>query len=267
MNFWDRFVLCLYYGLSETLPVGRDVAASLFGEAFLRGRLMPAQLNDLSLLLLLGVCPAGSPIQPDAEQAAFGRGLHQQPGHAWALLSASRPTRLQELLELGRLPAPSFRVLVASVLAHPNLAEVYNNLCEGLGRLLLVDPVSQQQAAQAYLFRAIRRYVAMPLGTMEFTCLLYLDVLARIRPPGTPLPSALPAGVPPGWFAALASDEQGVIQRCLAHLTEAEWVFLAVQLYGRLTVEQIACVLRQSDATITADQVARELERAWLKVL
>jgi hypothetical protein len=36
MTFWDRFVLWLYLGMRDTLPVGRDAAARIFNQALAR---------------------------------------------------------------------------------------------------------------------------------------------------------------------------------------------------------------------------------------
>ncbi len=39
MPFWDRFVLALYFGLAQHLPVGRDAALRILDRAIDRGRL------------------------------------------------------------------------------------------------------------------------------------------------------------------------------------------------------------------------------------
>ena len=38
MSFWDRFVLALYFGLAQHLPVGRDAALRILDRALAPGR-------------------------------------------------------------------------------------------------------------------------------------------------------------------------------------------------------------------------------------
>jgi hypothetical protein len=283
MTFRDRFILRLYYTFGDTLPVGRDVAGRLFALAMARGRFTPAQLNDLSLLLLLAILPNGSSWRSPIEQEVLRRDLHQQPWRVWQLLQTSVPPRLTEVLETARSQGPAvvlFRNLLAAILSGLDLAAIEINLSTFLGRLRLEDPNDRQPEARASLFWALRRHVTIPLGTVDFRCCLYLRVLNRVMQPGQPVPDTQPGTSPP-WFSQLEQSERELLGRCLEYLStarrngppssaaevEADLLLLYVQLYAQLTVEQIAGVLRYADANVTADQIALALERAWNAVL
>jgi hypothetical protein len=283
VNFWDRFILSVYFGFGDHLPVGRDVAARLFAEGFHRGRLALPGLNDLSILLLLTILPTASAWRPPVEQEAVRRRLHQQPRRVWQLLQASTPPRLTELLEIARPQGPHLvhlRDLVVTILTDLDLASAEANLSMFLGRVWLNDPAVQQPAARVHILRAIRRCMAVDLGTIDYPTQLYLRVLNRVMQPGQPLPETVPDPMP-GWVTALEPAEQELLRRCLDRLiaarrngpaeaatqVEADLVLLYVQIYGQLTVPQIASVLQYAEATITADQVALSLEEAWNAVL
>jgi hypothetical protein len=264
MTFWDRFVLWLYAGLAGTVPVGRDTAARLFGLAFQQGRLMPAFLNDLSLLLLLASGPAGSPLHTAADAEATGRGLLQQPQRLRQLLQALQPERLTDLLELGRSGQPLWRAALVQTLPH---CEVVSHLCDFLGRLFLVESDSRRSQADRLVLEALTRYYRSPPGTVAFSCRLYQHVLQELRPQQVVLPSVLPASPRPAWFSALDADEQILIQRCLSWLSEPDMTLLYLNVYARLDAKEVASVLNRQQRGWTADRVAGRLELCWQTVL
>jgi hypothetical protein len=264
MTFWDRFVLRLCVGLADTVPVGRGVAAGLFALAFGQGRLMPAFLNDLSLLLLLAGSSGGSPVHTAAAGEGARRGLPRQPRRLWELLQAIRPDRLTDLLELGRSGQPVWRSVLAQALLR---SDVVSDLADFLGRLSLVEPDSRRNEAQRLVLQAAGLYYGIPQGTMTFPCRLYRHVLHELRQDQTALPSVLPPGPRPAWLTALDADEQMLIDRCLLWLSEPDVTLLYLHFYGRLDSEQMACVLNARKGTWTADQVARRLEQCWQTVL
>jgi hypothetical protein len=264
MTFWDRFVLWLYTGLAGSVPVGRDAAARVFALAFQQGRLVPAFLNDLSLLLLLATGPPGSPLHAAAEAEGVRRQLPQQPQRLWQLLQVLRPGPLSDLLELGRSAEPVWRAALAQVLLG---SELVSSLCDFLGRLFLVEPQSRRSEVQRLVLQAAGFHFRTPPGTLTFPCRLYRHVLHRLRQTQAVLPSTLPPGPHPAWFTGLDADEQVVLNRCLLWLSEPDVMLLYLQLYARLDAEEIACVLRAGNRTWTADQVAGRLEMGWQVVL
>jgi hypothetical protein len=267
MSFWDHFVLWVYLGLADTQPVGRDVAGRLFNNAFSLGFLVPGQLNDLSLLLVLAATPAGSPTHTAATVEINNRNLHAQPASAWNMLQALRPPRLAEWLEIGRPNDPTLRGLRAGILFRSPPLEVVANLRLFLGRLYLEDPANQTPRAYQIIVQAVNRFDRIPAGTVDFLCLLYQHGLLQLRPEDMPLPSVLPPGPRPGWYSALAPEEQTLINRGTASLPEPALVRFYLHFYARLTAGQIAGVLQVTDQTWTPDQVALDLEQSWLTVL
>jgi hypothetical protein len=263
MAFWDRFVLWLYASMAESLPVGRNALGRVLALAFLRGRLAPASLNDLSLLLILATSPGGAPLRTPAEREVAQRRLVRQARRVGQLLQAIRPPQVADLLEIGR-PQPLLRGLVGEALV---ASEFFANLCTFLGRLFLRDPAGERSQAVRFLVQAAALYYRIPQGTVDFTCRLYHHVLRNLRPGHEVLPSMIPSGPQPGWFTALDVDEQQFLDRCLTRLPEPDLVRLYLQFYARLTVAQITHVQQQADRRWTPDQVALRLEQCWQTVL
>jgi hypothetical protein len=267
MTFWDRFVFWVYLGMRDTLPAGRDGAARILNLACARGRLTPAALNDLSLLLSLACCPTDSPAWAAARQEAERRQLAARPHALWPALRRINPPPLTDLLEVGRPSESLLRTLIFRALIEGGEGEVLANLCQFLGRLYLADPAGQRPQAVRLIIQALPRYYHIPLGTVNFSCRLYASVLLSLRLDTDPLPSAFAPGPRPAWFTALHPDEQWFTCRCLDSLSEPDLMLLYLQCYARLTVGQIARVWQHANRTWTPDRIALELERCWDVIL
>jgi hypothetical protein len=216
MTFGDRFVLWLYASMAETLPVGRDALDRLLDLAFQRGRLAPALLNDLSILLILAASPAGSPLRIAKEQEEQRRRLVRHPQRMLQLLQAIRPPHVAAFLDIGR-PQPLLRGVVAQGLLG---TELFPNLCTFMGRMFLRNPEEERTRARQFLVQATGLYYGFSQGTMDYSCGLYRHVLPRLRPDDEALPAVFPAGPQPAWFTDLDADEQQFLGRCLTLLPE-----------------------------------------------
>jgi len=269
MVFWDRFVHFVYFGMADSVPLPRATAGRIFEEALRRGRLQVASLNDLSVMLLLACDSSNTFVTTAAQAEALRRTpLSVQP-NMWRLLQRfSTPSRLTDLLEVGRAPVPQLRVLALGTLIGGVAGEVLTNLCRFLGRLYLADPEDQLSRAVQLIHKALIAYYRLPLDTVDFLALLYRHVLADIKPKTQPLPGSWPTGGLPDWTVEdLDPDEFDFLDRCLRRLKPSGRVLLALQVYARLNVEQIAAVWQGVNQKWTADQVAKGLEQCWKAVL
>jgi hypothetical protein len=94
-NFWDTFVFRVCSGLGENLfPQGYNDAAEVLLFADRLGLLDLATLNDLSILLILMTCPAGSSLEGPVAMEYLRRGLG--PHRNWACLGEALPPRLTD---------------------------------------------------------------------------------------------------------------------------------------------------------------------------
>ena len=267
MPFWDRFVLWLSLGLADTLPLGRDAVGRLFDRAFALGRLDPAALNDLSILLLAAGGRHSAPVREAALAELTSRNLAADPEYVRRLLDLLQGPRLTEVLEINRPHQTIPAQLVANVLTTPPGHEVWSNLREFVSqmRFLEADGVQRTVEVNRLMFEAVQLYQRFPVGTVDFLSLLYRHALGYLGGPWE-LPRALPVELPP-WFLSLSQEEQTFLHRCWTGLSRHERTILLLQFYGRLPAEQIAGALRFADETMTADEVARALEGCWTKVL
>ena len=140
MTFWDRFVLWVYLGMADWVPVPRATAGHIFEQALQRGRLQLASLNDLSVLLLLACAPPNSPVGAAAQADALRRDLPARSRGVSGILRAIARPQPNDLLEVGRAPVKRLRRLVFRVLCDPSASSVLTNLCQFLGWLTLTDP-------------------------------------------------------------------------------------------------------------------------------
>src|SRR5262249_20645419 len=125
------------------------------------------------------------------------------------LLLAAAPPRHAELLALFHRGTPTQKGLAADVLTR----QLAPGLSLFLGRLLLTDPTDQRDEAVRGLARALGRFGRIPLGTIDFPCFLYRQVLNGL--PADALPaSALPAQPWPAWFTQLPPDERRFLACC-----------------------------------------------------
>jgi hypothetical protein len=270
MPFWDRFVLALYFGLAQHLPVGRDAALRILDEAIARERLSLSGLNDTSLLLLLALLPELSPHRPTVVNLGASRGLHVNPVHLIQLLQAAPPPRLIEIVELGRVPGPHVgTVAFLQAILAPNRLGVVENLCLYLGRLYLLDPNRGpvRSLTLNLIGEATQQYLQHPLGEVDYLSFVYGYARVQALSLEVPLPTVFPPGPRPGWFQGLAQEEQQFIDACLRDLSEPCLDLLYLNFYARLTVEQIADALHSESQQSDADAVASRLEECWSTIL
>lgn len=267
MPFWDRFVLWVYLGLAEVLPVGRDAVARLCERAHRSRqphRLDLGHANDLTVLLVAGTCRPGRPARIAAEAEFASRHLSTEYDRVRALLQHLQPPRVTELLELKRphhaLPA---QLLYGVMTAEPG-HEILLNLVDFLSKIRVATPAATRREAVTSLLGAITRYYRFPMGTIDFFSLLYRHACGYLQIGTPPLPAFVPSH--PLLLEIPDADEREFLLRC-GRLTETDRVLLYLNFYARLTAEQIAGMLRFSDPTWTADRVVIEIERCWNAVL
>jgi hypothetical protein len=267
MNFWDRFVLWAYLGLVDTQPVGRGAISRLFNSCFARGQLNPANLNDLSVLLILSAEPVGpvrSLVHTTAAAQVTLRGLPASPRYVWNLLQSLRPPRLTEWLELGRPMIPALRMLRASILFQAGPPEFVTNLSDFLNRLELVTPAAQVGQSQQAIVRAVNRYDRIPPGTIDFESVLYQEVLRSLQVGVVP---TFPPSPLPNWFSRLPTEDQRMLTNCVNLLPGPAVVRLYLHFYARLSAAEISGVLQRWNPVWRASQVVLDLEQSWNTVL
>lgn len=265
MPFWDRFVLWVYLGLADVLPVGRDAVNRLFERIYASGQLDLRLANDLTVLLVAGACRPGGPARLAAEAQIGSRQLGRQYERVRSLLRTLAAPRLTEILELNRPHRAVAAQLLTGVLASDPGHETWTNLTEFLSRINAAAPGTVRGRATNNLLGAIQRYFRFPLGTVGYVSLLYRHACGYLGI-GT---AALPVyGSDPAAMAAVADQaERTFLVRCGTQLTDADRVLLFVHFYGRLTADQLAGMLQFTDPTWTPDLVAAEVERCWIAVL
>jgi hypothetical protein len=260
--FWDQFILRVYRTSGEHHPGGLTAAARVLAEAHRQRLLDPASLDDLSVLLLLLVCPQGTALRASAA-AEFTRralGAPAARGRVRSLLLAAAPPRHAEVLTLFHRGDPAQRGLTADLLVR----ELAPPLALFLGRLLLTDPADQRQRAARLVARCLGGFGRIPLGTIDFGCYLYHHALDGLS--AGDLPPAGPQPPLPPWFAGLPPDEQRFVSCCGRHLAPEARAGLYLTFYAGLNVRQVACV-RSARQHWSEGQVLAEVEQSWAAVL
>jgi hypothetical protein len=266
--FWDRFVLALYFGLAQHLPVGRNTALRIFDRAVAQGRLTLSALNDTSLLLLLALAPTSSPHRQTVLGLATSRALLTNSiGLIQHLRDAALP-RLNDILEISRAPDWQIRQLVFDALCEPNQLGLVEDVCLYLSRHYLLDASGLQlrNLAIGLVGQAARRYVRIPLGTIDFQASLYQLVRQQALSPPQPPPTVFPPGPRPGWFVGLDAGEQHLIDTCLLYLSLQDVDVLYLSVYARLTVAQMTVALNRPPPG-AGDAIVHQLEACWNAVL
>src|SRR5262249_15069871 len=190
MSFWDRLLAALTFGLASSVPVGRDAAARFVQGAVTRGRLRLERLSDVSVMLLLGLLPAGSPHRRNAEEEATRRRLHHRPVAVAQALQAAAPPRLTELVESARAGGPQLRGLVLAALWEPAVPGILEDLSTYLARLYLCDPAQRVfvSIVRGVLAEATRLYLTIPPGTFDYPAWVFGRLRRRLRSADDPLP-------------------------------------------------------------------------------
>jgi len=265
MPFWDRFTLWVYLGLADVLPVGRDAVGRLFEHAHGAGQLDLTQANDLTVLLVAGVCRPGDPSRLAAEGQINHRGLNTQYVRIRGIQHALAEPRLTEILEVNRPHRAVTAQLLTGVLTNAPGHEAWTNLTEFLSRINATEQSAVRGRVIHNLLGATKRYYRFPLGTVNFVSLLYRHACGYLGVGATTLP--VYAADSPILTAIPDQAERAFLVRCGTRLTDSDRVLLYMHFYGRMTADQIAGTLRFSDPTWTPDLVATEVERCWLAVL
>jgi hypothetical protein len=255
--FWDVFIRRVFAALGDAHPHGPPTAFRALALAYLHRLFDPAQLQDVSILLLALLCPPGTALRARADAVFRDRGLHLPANRPQVLaaLRAASPTRPTDWLPLLHQGTPHQRGLVADLL----LRAFAPRLAVFLGRVHLADPVTERAAAVQAVVRALGRFSRIPPGTIDFACYLYRRVLRDLPVPASPPPTA-PA------LATLPQAERQFLGGCVRHLGWAERVGVGLVHYAGLDVRQIACVL-SATRPWGVDAVIRRLGQCWETVL
>lgn len=272
--FWDRFVFAVTLGLAGREAVGRGVIWHLLREAFARHRPPWEQLQDLTILLIRIRAEAGTGEVAAATAEFDRRGLGSRGRYLWELLQCLRPARMDEWLEMGHWQSgcvddQELRRRRLEWLWRDPRPQIVRDLSLFQGRLRLANPLEQLTETYHLIAVAIAMLDNSPIGQGDFHTLLYSNVVREMLDCPRGFPSVLPAGPPPDWYARLEPDEREFIRCATAELPEPELLRFYLHFYARLTAEQLATVLQQTDpgAGWTIGRVALDLERSWMTVL
>ncbi|HEY7310986.1 MAG TPA: hypothetical protein VH643_16600 [Gemmataceae bacterium] len=245
-NFWDQFVFRVCVGLGEEhFPEGFASAASLIGQAHRLGRLPMDRLNDLSLLLIVLVCPDAAAAHQQAFAEADRRGLLKSR-QTWAVLREALPPRLTDLLLIGHADEGGRRKGLVSGVIHV----LYLPALVRFGaRLALCSTEDAEKWMIPFVHRALRSLDRRQINHDEFLCHLYHQVLIHRCPiadgwPAEPLP----------WRSNLDPVEEMFLNRCLQLDAESRCT-LYLSFYARLNAEQIRCIFRDTSNLRTQDVV------------
>jgi hypothetical protein len=267
MNFWERFVHRVYFGLCETVE-GRDAAADILDMAFARrdNRLDPVTLTHAGVLLVLAAARRG-PLRATAVAEAVRRSLDRQPTVVQTALRTAVPPRLDDLAALNAVTDKDTHRLWASTLVGPPKYPGFLALTEFLGRLRLALPADQESQALMLFSASCVRYYGIRVNRVPFAVLLYRHVLRTLRPTDRVWPIVVPTGPNGVWFEQLGANEQWFLNQCGLFLPEPDVLALYLHLYSGLSAAEMADVYQAADASETTQRVVGRIRDAWLEVL
>jgi hypothetical protein len=260
--FWDRLIRRTYFTFGEVLPDGLTVAANILALAYQRRLLNLTGLDDLSILILVLTCPAGTVLRTRADDEFVRRQLGGLTGRRrLRLLLTAAPSRLTELVTLFVRGNPAQRGLAADLLTFA----LVPRLSLFLGRLHLTAPIDQRPRAVQGLAGSLGFFGRIPLGTVEFPCYLCRRVLAGL-PPQPPPPAAWPPPPLPDWLATLPGEERRFLACSLRFLPVEERIGVYLSFYAELSVPLIHCV-RSAQSHWTQVQTMNRLAESYETVL
>jgi hypothetical protein len=264
MSFWDRVIFRMTLGLGEGHQPGFRTAALLLCRAHHNRQLPLASLNDLSLLLVLFVCPSDSAVH----QAALGefQRRNRSPLDCWEVLREALRPNLGDFHALAYHRAPRQRSLVESAYALlyvPALAIF-------LSRMALIE--LPEAAASARLrfhevFPQIEPGVPSAHEPVSLDDGLLIGVYARELQAGRPIPSTWSVESP-GWLATVPVEERRFLEFCWEALDYDLRCLLFLSFYAELNVRQITQILISAgDDHCSPEEVVANLDWIWRKVL
>jgi hypothetical protein len=254
--FWDAFVFRVFAGLGEDCFIPGFAAAADVLEAAADAELLGvADLNDLSVLLILLTCPPTSRLHRAAAQRYRDRS--PTPFEDWAALREALPPRLTELLLVGHFGEPSRRAL-----AHRAVHTLFvPSLVRFAARLALVDTHLAQGFVIPFVSRVLATLDYDQIVSDGFVARLYGRVHETAWPNAASWPEQLPA-----WHRDLTPAERLFLDTAL-DLDPGRRLLLYSSFYAPLNPNQLAEVLRPDLPTIRPDDVVSWLSQCWHSVL
>jgi hypothetical protein len=251
-NFWDAFVFRIWAGLGEHNHSGFATAAELLVLAHRLRLLMPAELNDLSILLILLTCPGDSALHHEANNEYQARSLTRE--EEAAALREALPPHLTELYLLGYWGEPRQNALVRRTV----FALYLPALTRFMARLALTDYAVAEDFAGWDLHFAHKTLDYEDIHSDQ----LVTGVYAKTWGSDWPCADSWPAK-PPAWAKTLSEAERAFLSCCL-NLGRGTRYVLYLSFYGRLNARQIAGILASDSGDLLEHQPKAEDVVDWL---
>lgn len=254
-NFWDHFVFRVCIGLGEDHHEGFRRSVPVLEQAYDSSLLSIEELNHLSVLLLLLVCPSESPLG----QAAFEE--HQRrnlgPEQEWGLLREAIPPTLSHFLLHAHFGEGRQRALV-----HNQIYSLYvPHLTRFLARTALVDYPVAHLRAMDLIRGALAALDPMNLAENSFLSQLYSRILSL----NWPIVNQFRTEVPE-WYARLEEPEQALITHSLT-LGPGERYAFCLSFDACLNAPQIAQTFQQPGEDWQTEGVVELLTDVWEQLL
>jgi hypothetical protein len=254
-DFWDAFVFRVWSGMGEHHARGFPTAVKILERAHELKLLPVADLNELSLLLILLTCLPGRPLHDDAAPIFQARELSRE--EEAAVLREALPPHLTELHLLGYFGQPRQNILVRRLL----YTLYFPTLSLFLARMALISRTDAADFASPFLDEAHR--------TLQYTDVLddlfLSNLYTRVLQSGWPCPSDWPEPLPP-WETTLTQAERSFLNGCLG-LSPGSRSVLYLSFYARLNPVQIAQIFREDLPGLCPPDVVAWLADAWGEIL
>jgi hypothetical protein len=261
--FWDQFVFRTYATFGENYSPGLHTAARLLQLAADRQLLPLADLDDLSLTLLVLTCTADLPVRRQAEELLRQRRVPAADlGDALLQTCPLRLTDLLSVAHLARMPPldPGRRGPILDALERL----LVPSLRRFLSRMYLNQEMYGLAPAYQYLVQAFGSFDLWQVSVVQFPAHLYALVVKEMpRPVPTRWAHPLPV-----WAQHVEPAERQFIDAVLALPERHLKLPLFLAFYGQLNLSQILYVVNQvSSRRITFDRLLTLLHQGWERVL